>query len=183
MPKHIERLQEGILLAAREALLSKGYAALTMRGVARACGVAVGTVYNYYPSKEMLVASVMLEDWLAALTDMQRVCASASSVSEGLRAMYEEVARFCRVYRPVWALYSFGGGQQSALAERHRLLVRQLAACVRTLLTRCEADGFDGVDVFLAENLLVAAGDSEMTLSTLLRAASRILERPGTQTE
>ena len=33
----------------------------TVRSVAAGCGVAVGTVYNYFSSKDMLIAAFMLE--------------------------------------------------------------------------------------------------------------------------
>ena len=49
--------EEEILAAARALLLEKGTGALTMRSVAAACGVAVGSIYNYFPSKGALVGT------------------------------------------------------------------------------------------------------------------------------
>ena len=60
MPKIIENLRQTLLSAARTLLLREGYAALTIRRVAAISGIAVGTVYNYFPSKELLAAAVML---------------------------------------------------------------------------------------------------------------------------
>ena len=48
-------------------LLEEGYGALTMRAVAARCGIAVGTVYNYFPAKDMMVGNVILAGWLATL--------------------------------------------------------------------------------------------------------------------
>ena len=62
MPKIIENLREILLAASRTLLLEEGYRALTMRQVAGLCHVAVGTVYNYFPSKDMLDAHILLED-------------------------------------------------------------------------------------------------------------------------
>ena len=52
MPKKIAELREKMIAYARQALLQEGTPALTVRSTASACGVAVGTVYNYFPSKE-----------------------------------------------------------------------------------------------------------------------------------
>ena len=71
MPKVIEELREKILAKTKEVLLQDGYNALTIRGVSAACGIAAGTVYNYFSSKDMMVAAVMLEDWLLALAKMK----------------------------------------------------------------------------------------------------------------
>jgi len=63
MPKIIENLQQKLIEEARKQAEAGGYAAVTIRSVAKACGVGVGTVYNYFPSKDALLAAYMLEGW------------------------------------------------------------------------------------------------------------------------
>ena len=60
MPKIIPGLRERLIKEAEQQLVTGGYTALTIRSVAKACHVAVGTVYNYFPSKEEFVASALL---------------------------------------------------------------------------------------------------------------------------
>ena len=67
MPKIIENIREKLLEEAKRQVMEQGYSAMTIRSVASACGVGVGTVYNYFSSKDMLVASFMLEDWMKCL--------------------------------------------------------------------------------------------------------------------
>lgn len=74
MPKKIAELREKMIAYARQALLQEGTSALTVRSTASACGVAVGTVYNYFPSKEGLIEAVILADW-------ERSCLWASASS------------------------------------------------------------------------------------------------------
>ena len=51
MPKIIENIREKLLEEARRQVMEEGYEAMTIRSVAGACGVGVGTVYNYFSSK------------------------------------------------------------------------------------------------------------------------------------
>ena len=73
MPKIIENIRQNLLEEARRQVLQEGYSALTVRSVAAACGISVGTVYNYFPSKDMLIASFMLEDWQLCLDKIEKV--------------------------------------------------------------------------------------------------------------
>ncbi len=50
---------DGILVAAAEILARTGYDRFTTNHVARAAGVSVGSLYQYFPSKEALVAALL----------------------------------------------------------------------------------------------------------------------------
>jgi AcrR family transcriptional regulator len=78
MPKIIDGIRQNIIISARGILLACGYRGLTIRAVASECGIATGTVYNYFSNKENLAACVMLDDWLAALGRMRDGCDRAA---------------------------------------------------------------------------------------------------------
>lgn len=67
MPKIIENLRHSLLCEAKRQINERGYKNTTIRSVASGCGVAVGTVYNYFKSKDMLIASFVLDDWIGCL--------------------------------------------------------------------------------------------------------------------
>lgn len=48
----------GILLAAQESIAEEGFSGTRMTAIARRAGVATGTLYNHFPSKEELFAEV-----------------------------------------------------------------------------------------------------------------------------
>jgi AcrR family transcriptional regulator len=54
-----EQLREHLLDTARELLLRDGYAATTVPGVARACGVSPESAYKRFPGKPALVRAVV----------------------------------------------------------------------------------------------------------------------------
>ena len=55
--------KEKLLLAAKELAKAEGLSALQMRSVASAAGVAVGSVYNYFPNKNALLTAVVASIW------------------------------------------------------------------------------------------------------------------------
>lgn len=55
-----------LLAAAKEIAYTQGLAAVNIRAVAAAGGVAVGSLYNYFPTKADLIAAVIEDFWRVA---------------------------------------------------------------------------------------------------------------------
>lgn len=56
--------REQIVRAAYDRARAEGLASLSVRSVAKDCGVAVGTLYNYFPDKAALVTEVIERFWI-----------------------------------------------------------------------------------------------------------------------
>ena len=63
MPKIIENLEEEIARTALELFKDRPYQSISMRKIASEVGIAVGTLYNYYPNKWKLYIEVFEESW------------------------------------------------------------------------------------------------------------------------
>lgn len=55
--------REEILRAAGEMVKVVKGDGVSMRGIARECGIAVGSIYNYFPTKNDLMIAVVVEMW------------------------------------------------------------------------------------------------------------------------
>ena len=55
--------KEEILKASRELIQRQGWSVINIRSVAAACGVSVGSIYNYFDSKTALVCAVVESIW------------------------------------------------------------------------------------------------------------------------
>ena len=55
--------KEEILKTSRELIQQQGWTAINIRSVAAACGVSVGSIYNYFDSKSALVSAVVESIW------------------------------------------------------------------------------------------------------------------------
>jgi AcrR family transcriptional regulator len=82
-------LREKIVLAAERTFAEKDFHEVLMEDVARACGVAKGTVYRYFPSKRALYLAVMF-DGIEKLRD--KVQAAVDSSDEPIRKL-ERITR------------------------------------------------------------------------------------------
>ena len=168
MPKIIENLRSQLLLEAKRQIEDVGYAKTTVRSVASACGVGVGTVYNYFRSKDMLIASFMLEDWQACLADMKN---APKAPPEGLlRHIYQALHAFIHKHRALFGDPEAAKTFASTLAERHGMLRSQLAEALRPACDGASTPDKEFLTHFLAESLLTwtVAGKPFESLSPIL---------------
>jgi len=148
MPKIIENLERRLIEEAKKQIEESGYGAMTIRSVAKACGVGVGTVYNYFVSKETLVATYLLEDWRQCVSAIRAVAACSDVPRPVVLSIYDQLVSFSRchhaVFRDETAADSFSG----SFGKYHQLLRSQLAEPLRKFC------GSDFTAEFLAEALL-----------------------------
>ena len=75
--------REQILDAAKEIAALEGATQISIRGVAKACGVSVGSIYNYFPTKSELVIAVIEDFWRGAFSGMPTAAGTSSCSSCG----------------------------------------------------------------------------------------------------
>lgn len=156
MPKIIENLRDNLLAETRRELLESGYESLNIRTIAKNCHAAVGTVYNYFPAKDILVANVMLEDWLQGMTAAQADIQTSATLADGVQALYREMLAFTDRYRTMFRQNAMPLAG-SAYAQRHTQLRGQITAALQPLLCRFGSTPTDTTLTLAAEILLTAA--------------------------
>lgn len=139
-----------ILRAGRSLLTDNGIAALQMRDVARRAGVALGTVYTYFPTKEALFAALYADRLDQMLSDL----APQLSTTTDLEELFVLLATS---YRDVYAEFGKDLDIMSVIGQRpqgDRAIPDQLAASSTRVLN-------------MARSILQRAGvtDIELTLA------------------
>ena len=166
MPKIIENLPQRLQEEARRQIAESGFASMTIRSVAKGCGVGVGTVYNYYPSKEALVASFMLSDWMACIAIIQDAAANSEGLEPVLQVIYDQISSFLDKYDLIFGDPAASLSYTGSSSRYHSMLRSQLAAPIRKF---CR-DDFSAE--FIAEAMLtwtVAGKDFDELKGVLLR--------------
>lgn len=134
MPKKIKNIREELLREAQKQINEQGYARTTVRSVAAGCGIAVGTVYNYFKSKDMLIASFILKDWIECTGKI------ASHPKEDRRAYLEfihsSLVGFKEKHKKIFTDKSAAKVFNTAFSERHVQIRGQLADLIEPLSDR-----------------------------------------------
>lgn len=151
MPKVIENLKEQLLSEAKRQIDINGYARTTIRSVATACGIGVGTVYNYFSSKDMLIASFVLEDWYLCLEEMRG--AEYTDGRELLLSVYTSLSEFISKHD---SLFSDADAHKSfslSDGKRHVMLRSQISEII---LPVCNKTGENPkfLSEFIAESVI-----------------------------
>ncbi len=174
MPKIISDLKIMILSAAKEELFLHGYTTLTIRKIAKKCNIAVGTMYNYFPSKDMLVAEIILCDWNHCLTVMKEESEQASDIYSALIAIYDVLKKFRENYRCCWDQYATQANGSLVVKERHKMLSTQISSIVTSLLLRLQIKPDDYLAEFTAEMLLMLSNDDSFCFEQLKEICHRL---------
>jgi len=152
MPKIIEQLRERLILEAKRQIVKDGYAKTTVRSVAAACGVGVGTVYNYFKSKEMLIATVVYEDWKKQLEFMANLPHDDGRAL--LRGIFDSLGRFSQEHERLFSDSDAAKLVSVGSASRHRILREQIASFILPLLTENKSSDPRFLSEFVAESVI-----------------------------
>ena len=148
MPKIIENLESRLMEEAKRQIEEAGYSEMTIRSVAKACGVGVGTVYNYFPSKDDLLANYLLGDWNRCIAAIHAVGADADAPASVVRCIYDQLLAYSQRHQAIFRDAAAASGFAGSFSHYHAMLRTQLAAPVRKF---CDSDF--AAD-FIAEALL-----------------------------
>ena len=154
MPKIIENVREQLLKEAKKQLSELGYAKTTIRSVARECDLAIGTVYNYFKSKDALIASFMSEEWLLCLKENEKL--KSNEPYDILKQLYNALRSFEEKYKSLFSDTDAIKVFSTAFFDKHKLLRDQLAALILPICKGSKDPEF--LALFIAEALLSWTG-------------------------
>lgn len=97
MPKIIQGVSEKIITSAVKLFEKHGYEGVEMKLIAKEAGMAVGTLYNYYPNKKELYTSILEKSWQDAFEQLRCICAleieKEYKIRKFVTKLYEEAER------------------------------------------------------------------------------------------
>lgn len=138
MSRIIENPKQLILGKAKEILYDDGYQRLSMRNVAKACDIALGTIYNYYPTKKDLVVEMMTEYWHEYICKVQAIVNSEYDFYVKLENIFSDLKNFIKTFKDVWLkpeLYDNPDYVKSG-ADREYIYIEKLIRLIEKILIK-----------------------------------------------
>ncbi len=134
-----------ILQAAEELFLEKGFHDVSIDEIAARVGIAKGTVYLHFDSKEDLVFALLQRDMKHFLQEVDAILASGESATVRLRAIIERVysgmlGSYLQMLTAVFQSPEF----RARMAEKHGVMQAtwdDVAQRIRTVLDEGKATG------------------------------------------
>ena len=183
-----ERTLRKILDAAREEFGDRGFSESSIVGITQRAGVALGTFYTYFDSKEALFQA-LVRDMSAQVRDaVGPVLGEATDALDGERRALEAFLRFAREHRDIYRIIDESEFvEPTVYREHYETTATRIAARLRAARENGEIDadfadeeldvlawGMMGANVFLGLRFAVWDGADEGRVAD---AMSRVWRR------
>ncbi len=129
MPKNLQNVREHILGVTRGMMAESGQTELNIRNIAAKCGIGTGTLYNYFSSKQEVLAAIIMQEWELTLRRMDRNTKVNTDCFERLRCIFEELSNFVQSIHSIWigdGLKEFDNFDMHHIHEKKRSTRNQL---------------------------------------------------------
>ena len=97
--------RDAILSVSRQFITQNGFGSVNMRAIAAACGVSVGSVYNYFPSKGDLICAVVESVW-HDIFHLSGQSSQFSSFPDCVKWLFDSIRQGCEEYPAFFTLHS-----------------------------------------------------------------------------
>lgn len=141
------RRVEGILAAARELIGQRGNDAVSMREIASRAGVPIASVYDYFPDKNAIIRSLMVE-YLGGITaSLGEILLQVETARELPGAVDRMVDTFVAIFRKerelatIWSAVQANTTLRDQDVEDGRRIAEMLIARFRSVAPRADPDG------------------------------------------
>lgn len=102
MPKVLTNVKEDICRVTRQILNEDGYEQLSTRGISTRCGIALGTIYNYYKTKDEIIEEIVMSDWELTNRRMDHLLNSEADSFTKLEGIFNLLRDFVYDFHGLW---------------------------------------------------------------------------------
>lgn len=161
--------KEQILNMSRELIKRKGFNSINIRTIADACNIAIGSIYNYFNSKEELTISIIGSIWLD-IFHPSNICIQSDSFIEVIDIIFKSIEKGNKEYPNFFLMHSsilFGKNKTKAIGMMNNIKTHIREGLYKNLINdkNVRKDAFN--ESFTAEKF------TDIVLSFIISAMSR----------
>lgn len=139
--------RDAILAMSRKTVMEQGISSINMRTVANSCGVAVGSIYNYFPSKADLISATVEDIW-KDIFHMRGDALVSEHFVDCLDWLFGSIQTGCLKYPGFFTLHSvnFASADKTQGRQMMEAYIRHMKQCLLRILmadTAVRQDAFD----------------------------------------
>ena len=138
--------KDAILLAGKELINEGGIQTLNMRDVAKRCNLSVGSVYNYFPSKEDLIIAAIEDVWTTILENTKGSF-QTDNFSQNVVTLFQYLKDGSHMYPSFFSLHSMSAASIDK-AKGREIMHKYLGHINTMLLTSLKNDSRVRPDAF-----------------------------------
>ena len=181
MPKILpDNIKEEILSTTRRLVMERGYNKISIRDIAKACGIASGTFYNYFKSKQAVLSALLADDWnrMQTFLNTQSISADRPVINQ-LEEVFTSLKAMMISVHELWALGfpdDFASETMNRMAQIKRQLRIDFAQTIRQIIqghTEPEREAF--LSGFLARMFFSYAYESNSSFEDIRFIIERII--------
>jgi AcrR family transcriptional regulator len=154
MPKIIENLREKIIQEAKDQIAINGYESVTIRNIAKGCDIGLGTFYNYFKSKDMLISTFLFEDWKTRINKITDNTQNEKDPMVVVHALYDEVSDFIKAHNGIFSSPSAIKTFSTTAPKYHKFVRNQVAAPIYHSCVLAEIENAEFLSLFVAESVV-----------------------------
>lgn len=118
---NIESKRAIILDAALRTFVQRGFPETKVAEIASEAGVAEGTLYNYFPSKEDLLLALFDEKWGRIIDDIKKKITRVDNPNDQLKAIFSTVVKMFKKNRHLAELFMIDIKQSSIFLNNYTI--------------------------------------------------------------
>ena len=164
MPKIIENVRGMLIDEAKTQIAINGYENVTIRSIAKGCGLGLGTFYNYFKSKETLIATFLLEDWKKRISNITVANEGEKDPMVVVHALYVQVKDFIRVHNSIFSAPAAIKSFNMTGSNYHKFVINQVAGPIYNACVLAKLENPEFLSLFVSEAVItwtVAGKDYE----------------------
>lgn len=154
MPKIIENVRGMLIEEAQTQITANGYDNVTIRSIAKGCGLGLGTFYNYFKSKDMLIATFLNEDWKKRMALIKEKHKDEHDPMVVVRAVYDDMTDFINVYNNIFTSPSAIKTFSFAAPGYHKYVREQVSVPIYNSCLLSGIDNAEFLSLYVAESLV-----------------------------
>lgn len=175
MPKIIKDCHDKILESAKEELQNEEKSGFSMRRVAKKAGVAVGTIYHYYPDKINLIASILLSSWMEQYQKAIDKVSFCSSLEGVLKLISDLIDGFKKENQNTFLIHK-NEGFSEYYTKLHTSFCKQIEELLKKGLQALGYSSTEEEAEMISEMILIQSRSKGISFNTLVSMISIILK-------